>query len=234
MLVISNSVQKSGSTLLANYQEGILGKVDIRSGQRALRETIGGRFIGQSPFTPYYILKALYVARRHGTIVIKNHWDYNLLQRYLGLMVKTKTTFCYRDPRDVVLSAMDHAKRSREGLDRTKAFIHCSSFGVTLRFVKTLFDRMDLWMQKEVFWVKYEDLMEDPQLVLTKMVEFLQWDVSDDVIGEVILEQDRLKAKAWNFNKGTSYRWREEMNRVQLEEANTVLAPYIKKLGYDF
>ena len=45
MILLSNSIAKTGSTLLANYQDDILKKLDVRSGQSKVWTSYKGRYI---------------------------------------------------------------------------------------------------------------------------------------------------------------------------------------------
>jgi hypothetical protein len=80
--------------------------------------------------------------------------------------------------------------------------------------------------------IRYEDLMREGLSSLRQLVDFLGLAISEEVIREIRDEHERKKTSAWNFNKGTSERWRSEMSPQQLATCNEMLADDITRMGY--
>ncbi|MGK7935084.1 MAG: hypothetical protein AB4206_04675 [Xenococcaceae cyanobacterium] len=77
----------------------------------------------------------------------------------LGL---AKATFCYRDPRDIILSAIDHGERTRKGLDSSNACKNMLTIKDSILIVKSWTSNWYKWKEfGKVFFIKYEYLMKN-------------------------------------------------------------------------
>src|SRR5215471_8147671 len=112
MIVISSSLPKSGSTLVANLQEDLLAMCEPENGQGAFREAFGGRFVEE--ITPWVAAKLMAIHEKWGSMVVKTHCRVTWSVRALVVSGVARATYCFRDPRDVILSAMDHCRRDKE------------------------------------------------------------------------------------------------------------------------
>ena len=118
MIVISAALPKSASTLICNYQRDLLLAGKKGSAQSEFQRANGGRFIEKVGFRK--MLRLVFWNFRLGSFVFKTHCAADITLRVLIHLGLAKATYCFRDPRDVVLSALDHADRSRGGLDPGK------------------------------------------------------------------------------------------------------------------
>jgi hypothetical protein len=231
MIILSNSIPKTGSTLLANYQEDILGVSKVKSGQAALRSSFNGRFI-ENPLI-HLLFNLSRIESKHGSVVVKCHWRPSL---YLDLYCRfqnVRMTMMYRDPRDMILSMIDHGNRSRKSKDPSGGFRDCVDvFQLIPRTVKFMKRQQYFESKDYVHNVKYEDMMSDPLTVLQKMVAFLEWKVKDESLKEIIELRDKSKKTSWNFNKGTTQRWKDEMNQEEKDACLEAFEPHLRRLNY--
>ena len=155
-----------------------------------------------------------------------------------GKISDVKATFIYRDPRDVVLSAIDHGKKIKEeGLNHT--FATCSTIESTI-------PQVELWLRTTIPWMdlkgillfKYEDLLSDPVLQLKRLSNFLRIDVDEQDIRNILDRYDYNKlendAKDYlHFNVGRAGRFHGMMDKKDLDACNRVFSPYLERMGYD-
>lgn len=232
MILLSNSIAKTGSTLLANYQDDILKKLDVRSGQSKVWTSYKGRYIDIPNKTR--LLKLLIWNQLYGSFVIKCHWSN---QKTLNLFCKlsnVKMTMTYRDPRDMILSMIDHGGRRRKGSDASGAFADCVSVVDVIPRTVKLMERLKEWQTKgHINFIRYEDLMTDPFKVLKNMILFLNWELSDHNLIEIINFRESTKMKSHNFNKGTTERWKKEMTQLEKDACLKAFKPYLEWLKYD-
>ena len=231
MVILSNSIPKTGSTLIANFQEDLLNAVNVRSGQDSLKARYSGRFIGQ-PSTSV-LGNLMFINLRKGTVVVKSPWP--LARRFdwfCRLVVNFKMTVSYRDPRDVILSRIDHGRRSRDGKDTSMAFADCRNVIELIPRTLKFYDNLTIWKTKKyVHCVKYEDLMADKVKVLKEMISFLGWDVPFPAIDKIVCKRERKKTGSWNFNKGTTMRWKNEMNAFERDACKKAFRTHLIRLG---
>lgn len=104
------------------------------------------------------------------------------------ILKRKKIIFLVRDPRDVIVSLFhDWTKRNIHYEGNISDFIRNSSFGVN-----KIIDFMNNWIaegdkRKEDFLlVKYEDMQENSHKELTKILDFLNIKVNDQILNEAI------------------------------------------------
>lgn len=147
----------------------------------------------------------------------------------------SKTTITYRDPRDVILSAIDHGRRTRaSGLCCDGGFVQYQTVLDSIPMVQHLISKFERWHQRtSVYCVKYENMMQNPQRELTAMTKFLNWDVSEKAIEKAVESEQKERNKRLNFNKGTTERWKHEMSAEEIEATSKAFYPFLKKMGYE-
>ncbi len=231
MILISSALPKSASTLIADYQEELLKVAGRRSGQAKLHEIFNGRYIDR--LGPLEVVRLIYLGARYGSLVVKTHSSPQPLVRALVLLGLAKATVCYRDPRDVVLSVIDHTERSRKGL-APPAFTGFEDVEGSIPRVRSWLTLVDRWERfGRAHFIRYEDLMEDHGRELRKMVEYLGWDISESELEEVVRKKESGKATSWNFNAGRSQRYLSEMAPSEIEAATRAFERFLTDHGYD-
>ncbi|WP_239005507.1 sulfotransferase domain-containing protein [Gloeothece citriformis] len=175
----------------------------------------------------------IFIQLKYGNIVIKTHSEPTFLIKLLIALGLAKATFCYRDPRDTILSAIDHGERSRKGLDPGNGFKNMKTVKDGLPLVKFWTSNWYKWHKiPQVFLIKYENLMINKFAVLLEMSQFLNLNLKEEEIKQIYLKHENNKATAWNFNKGTIERYKTDMNESDLILCNQELQDTLKAMGY--
>jgi hypothetical protein len=119
MIIVSSGFPKSASTLLFLYTEEILKQSGKRSAQEKFRKRYPEGFIHRFGLlnTTYLFFLNLFF----GSVVVKTHAGPNFFLRVLIKMKIAKAYYSIRDPRDVILSALDHGKKARANGSKTPA-----------------------------------------------------------------------------------------------------------------
>ena len=233
MIIISSSIPKSGSTLIYNYQKDLL----------ALAERHNA--VAQEKFKKYSncgFLRGIYVRDfltiisltiKYGNIIIKTHSKPSFFIKLLINLGMAKATFCYRDPRDIILSAIDHGERTRKGLDPSNACKNMISVKDSLPIVKSWTSNWYKWKEfGKVFFIRYENLMENKLSYLHQMSDYFNLRLKKEQIKEIYLKHEKIKKTAWNFNKGTTERYKTEMNGSDLFLCDRELKNILKDMNY--
>ncbi|MCF1190808.1 sulfotransferase domain-containing protein [Mangrovimonas sp. AS39] len=232
MIILSNSIPKTGSTLLANYQEDILNKSSKKSGQHKIISNYGGRYI-EHP-TKKDLINFFLIDLLHGSFVIKCHWNYDKLMDIYCHLPNVKITMTYRDPRDMILSMIDHGERTRQGKDSSGAFADCYTVNDMIPRTVQFMENLKVWNKKSgVHLIRYEDLVSQPFDVLKRMNLFFNLALDEGVLKGIIDFRNDIKSESHNFNKGTTERWRTEMNKEEKEACLNSFEQYLRWLNYD-
>ena len=241
MIVVSASLKKSGSGWYFNMTNDLLvqaGHADVR----ALRARYGlGSVLKEDNcrINPKGVNLARLLAPhlRGHTFVVKTHAEPTPSLRLLMATGVTKATYVYRDPRDVVLSVLDHGARVRkEG--KTNVLAQFERVEETVRYVKQLLSAWEAWTRMDrTLTVRYEDLVADTPGQLDRLAGFLGLDVTEEALHSVAAryEQSNLDAVVQDrlhFNKGIVGRFRSRMSPEELDLCTEQLGPYLKRMGY--
>ena len=160
MIVFSIGLPKSASTLIFNCQKDLLAVSDQPSGLSVMRTYPGSLYV--ETFCTKYLLKLLYVNFRFGSIVVKSHASPSNIVRVMLSIGIAKATYTYRDPRDIVLSAIDHGNRSRESGNNDDAFVSFVSICDSIPKVKRRLQRAYAWKScSGVHLMRYENIVDD-------------------------------------------------------------------------
>jgi len=246
MIVLSVGLQKSGSALLFNITNDLL----IHNGFDNARD-IRDKYDLHS-FMLYYncnigvlnseklaILKGI-TDKKH-TFAVKTHSSITDTAKELIEAGIVKATCIYRDPRDVVLSAMNHGERIRND-NLTHSFANCTDLETTVNLVKNWLDNSILnWLElnKEMLLqIKYENLITNPLIVLQKLASFLCLDVENHYLMNIY---NRYKPQQLDcnlkdylhFNKGIVGRYKETLSPLEIEYCNSVFEKHLSILGYE-
>jgi len=202
MIILSSSLPKSASTIFATYIEDIVAASGRRNGQGALKKLVGGRYVDKiSPGLAVRLLPAAYL---QGDMVLKSHCAPNRTVRWMIAARQLKALYIFRDPRDVVLSAMDHRKRLGDSDSGNSAF---GKFTDLAAGCDGVIGYARVWREWKNYgcagFFRYEDLMTGPFAVLQKVCRYLDIEIKDQAIKDIIARHDKNKHHSHNFNKGT-------------------------------
>jgi ribosomal protein L37AE/L43A len=223
---------KSGSTLLANYQETLLRQSGVQHGQEQLRAAFDGRYIDRPTLST--LSRLIWMSRRCGDVVVKNHWTLTTSLKSLVRFGLAKVTMTYRDPRDIILSSIDHGRRSREAGMTSGGFVEYRTVQDAIPLVQALTETFDRWnATRLIHAVRYEDLISNPCAVIVNMIDFLNWDICELDVLATVEKLSTNREQSLNFNKGTTQRWRTEMSESEQRETTQAFEPFLERMGYE-
>ncbi len=233
MIIISSSIPKSASTLVFNYQQDLLA---LASDDNVIAQEKFKKYSYQG-FSARIDLKTFFAAIlttiKYGDIVIKTHSEPTFLIKLLINLGLAKASFCYRDPRDIILSAIDHGERTRKGLDASGAYGNMTSIEGSIPEVKSWTSTWYKWKKfGKVFFIRYEDLVENQLLYILKINEYFDLKCEKEHIESIHIKHEKMKNKAWNFNKGVSERYKHEMKNSDLLLCNQEFQDILKDMNY--
>jgi hypothetical protein len=163
------------------------------------------------------------------------------------------TVFVYRDPRDVVVSAMNYATymNVRHGLHayfnerlssdekRIEAVIRgIPEAGVDYSSIRTRYDHYLGWLeQPAVLSLRFEDLILEREAALHKLVAYLKTrgfkaSVSDEE-AVATLKAGIAPEKSGTFRKGQPGGWREVFTAANKEIFKQITGDLLIRLGYE-
>lgn len=242
MIVMSAGLQKCGSGLYFNLTNDLLiaaGKEDVRAiKERFKLENILQHYnCNISNLSENNLNYLLSIHETGKTFVVKTHMGPT---KFLEILMKkgiVKASCIYRDPRDVVLSAMDHGEKIRKK-GETHTFASCSSIEKTIKSVKTWLDNIMRWFElDDVLLVKFENLIEKPIEQLERLAKFLEIDTTNIDLELIYSKYDIEKLDDFqkdylHFNIGNTGRFRTIMEEKDLNMCNKHFFKYFEKMGY--
>lgn len=243
VLIISAGLPKSGSALYFNLTNDLL----IAAGGRDVRE-LKARFRLEDILNYYNCnleqtstrnVARLYLLNlRFGSFVVKTH---SVPTSLLGTAVRAgliRVTCTIRDPRDVLLSAMEHGKKILAS-DERHTFASCSTVDNTLPQVTHWLNATMAWLKlRHVHLVKYEDLISDPVGELERLASFLRLPIERPELVSIFSKYrrenlDRDKEDYLHYNIGLPGRFRDALSSEQIGLCNRQFDTYLKTLQYD-
>lgn len=199
-------MQKSGTSWFCNMVVDLVGEYrgsntrDVRDACE-LTELLAPYYTPtfRKKFTQRRVDTLLDVSRREATtLVFKTHRP---PIAYLEGLVSSGTvgaTCIFRDPRNIVMSAMEHGRREREaGKWPIRGFARIRSFSQAIRwYKKNVYPVWQHWSKVEgIAMVHYEDLVANPTEVMLQTMEALGVDTSPRSIEDVVSKYDSKKLR---------------------------------------
>lgn len=243
MIVVSAGMQKAGSGLFFNLTNDLL----VAAGMQDVRQ-LKSKF-GLKNILKHYNCNIGDLHRGNFEQIIPLHEAGNSFAvkthrgptKFVKMLMKkgvVKTTLIYRDPRDVVLSAMDHGEKIRKD-GENHSFAPCTSTAETIPYVKLWLDTGIMgWLESDrVLKVKYENLIATPAAELKRLGRFLDIDLSSIDLKALYgkykgSELDDLRKQYLHYNVGQAGRFRTIMSARDLTLCNRHFSKYLKKLQY--
>lgn len=192
MIVLSASMKKAGSGWYFNLTNDLIvaaGGSDVR----ALREryrlhpALQGGNCQVNRSQPLAAARVLLPHVRGETFVVKTHgrpWWAVRAGLAAGVF---RATYIYRDPRDVVLSILDHGRKLREAGPSANAAAALGTVEQAASYVERLVEVWEEWAAcGAALPVRYEDLVAEPQAEAERLAGFLHLDLSAAAIGRVV------------------------------------------------
>jgi len=243
MIVISAGLQKSGSGLFFNLTNDILqtaGELDTRQ----IRKQYGlegfiehyNCNVGELSWEKLKPLISLHFKGK--SFVVKTHEPPTSISTWLTRLNILRPTFVYRDPRDVVLSALAHGKKIVDkGENHT--FAVCTTIEKTIPMVRSWLEGSVVpWLRaSNVLAVKYEALTGEPIQEMKRVAHFLGLEIEEAALGEIFARYepgrlDDFQKDYLHFNEGKAGAFRDIMSPRELEMCNRAFDPYLDMMGY--
>lgn len=154
-----------------------------------------------------------------------------------------KVVYLYRDGRDVLLSFYNYIQnRDSVELDFTEFFDWFLNGNSKLLF-GTWADHVRMWLSSmfnvNTLFVKYEDLIQNPQVILRKICNFSGVDANSDLINLAVenCAFSKMKEKSGEplmiGKAGTSGGWRKNLSEEQRLQFSTRCKAALELAGYD-
>ena len=235
-------MQKSGSAYIYNIINDLL----VASGSqdaRAVKDKYGLSKLMQwhnnnvGYLSRKVLFKLLKVSFKEKDFVVKTHSGPTALVDVLLQLRLVKIVYIYRDPRDVILSAMDHGERIRkEGKHHT--------FAKMVNFEMAL-DELKKWIaifksykaRKKVLSIRYEDLMLGREKTVDRVCKYLKIKLSDQQIQDILFTYDKenpdANMKGLHFNKAKVNRFKTEMPEDRQAHFQRKWSQELKSMGYE-
>lgn len=234
MIIVSSGFPKSASTLLFLYTEEILKQSGKRSAQAKFRKRYPEGFIHR-----FGLINSTYLFFLNwfsGNVVVKTHAGPNFFLRVLIKMKVAKAYYSVRDPRDVILSALDHGKKARAAGSKTpadKAFEGYSKKEDLYAPLQMHYENYAAWKNfNHVLFVRYEKLLTDPQTELKRVLAMLGWNEQEKNLAAIIETFSKKKSETKNFNKGELSRFGNEFSEQNLKATEQAIQHIISGMGY--
>lgn len=233
MIILSNSIPKSGSSLLHRYTMDITyGRIGAASPAFLLEKIRSGEFPGRGGFVSDIskeILEALITLSDNQKIVVKTHAKYiPEFKDYINsgeLMI----TYIIRNPIDCLLSAMDNYERTK--YTSRPEFEDFKNLNSGLKRIKIFCRNALQWINRDkVLIIKYEDFIPNHKNVIRQCCDYLSLNTDDVFIDRMIEYHD--KNKNPRYNTGKVNRYKEEMSKEVFNICKNELGSLLGDLGY--
>jgi len=242
MLYLSVGMPRAGSGWYYNLMHDLVtagGGADARfiRARYRLGWTLTAVNCNIGSLSPHRMLAAAVPALLGHTYVIKAHAGPSGTARLLMRLGLLRAAYIYRDPRDALLSALEHGKRSRQSRHRN-AFAALDDFPAGLRFMQTYVRISEAWLALPgVHTTRYEDLLMRYENEAARLARFLGLAAACGAV-EQIVERYRPHSaphnaqKGLHFRKGRIGRFREVFTPQQQDACREAFGAYLERMGY--
>lgn len=235
MLIVNNSMPKSGSSLLRHFVVEMIRGVCFK-GQRAFTDRIkSGEITGRGTYVSkldhHLIVNLLEISQNIGPVLVKVHLPYSDQLEKLLTSRDIFVTYNYRDPRDMILSAVDHHHRAKAMGQND--FGEYDSIPKALPIAVHWAKQAVLWKRSSITYdISYKYFLRNKLEVLNHINKAAGFALPKDTLQGIINQEvlDRKPGKN-QFNKGLVSRYKNEMSEQDLEMCNSALKDYIDILA---
>ena len=242
MLVISVGMQKSGSAYyyrLINdllVHNGCKDATEIKK-EYKLQEIMKWQNNNIDPMTQAKVQRLWTVTQHAGAFVVKTHdGPFDILEMYLETG-RVKVSYIYRDPRDVIVSTIDHGKKILAA-GENHTFATMADIESALQATKMWLNTWNAYNEMDhVFMVKYEDLLSNPVETLNITADYLNLSIEPEAAKQVIEKYkpeklDENQRGFLHYNKAISGRYKTEMTSDEIEMLNSELGDVLQEMNY--
>jgi hypothetical protein len=242
MLIVSAGMQKSGSAYIYNIINDLLIACDgsdarIITKKHNLEHVLRWQNNNIEHLDFKITRRLIKISKNEGAFVVKTHNAPTLAQKFFMALGLSKTIYIYRDPRDVLLSAVDHGNRILAN-GESHTFAKMVNFNDAFKSIKEWLGVYDSYnSSRRTLMLKYEDLYMYPEEIVGKVCRHLNISPSKDTITAILLKYNKDNPNAilnaLHFNKAKVGRYKEEMSIEEQLTFKKELGKEILKMGYE-
>ncbi len=235
-------MQKSGSAYFYN----VINELVIRTGGKDARDVKAAHGLDRvmqwhnnniGKLSLAKLIKLWRVSLEAGTFVVKTHKGPSLATSALNRLRLIKVIYGYRDPRDVLLSAIDHGKRILDtGGDPT--FARMVDFDTAVQEVESW---LRIWKRYAampgILMLRYEDMVDNAPETVQAIEQFLGLSIGSEERQEILWKYSRSNPDgdrtAMHFNKAKTFRYKTEMTQEQKAKCQAAFGEYLASMRYE-
>lgn len=147
-------------------------------------------------------------------LVLKTHSISGRIPNYESFFLNSYIFIQHRDPREIVLSLIDHGARSRK--KGIKDFAECVDIDSSLNIVDHAMNAFFSWTSKpSVYLISYEQLCFNTKETISRLKEIY---ATESINVDALLSKYEDKNTIIQFNKGVRNRWEDEMSSADSEK----------------
>ncbi|MCB0397043.1 MAG: sulfotransferase domain-containing protein [Flavobacteriales bacterium] len=243
MFVISAGMPKSGSGYLYNALNDLLAGSGGADARNIKEKTELGNILqwynnNVDDLGFGNLFKLWKASRKYGAFVVKTHSPPSLASRWMAALGMVKVVYSYRDPRDVILSAIDHGEKIRAA-GENHTFASFTDVSASIPEVKTW---IDIWRsfqkEKNCLSIRYETLLDEPGSTLQSISDYLGLKANSDLLESIVQKYDRKNDQGTktglHFNKAVAGRYKEMFTPEDQEVVRESIGREITEMGYTF
>jgi hypothetical protein len=245
VLVISAGMQKAATGTYFNLTNDLLvaaGHPDVHVIRNRYRMASFTTEVNCNvgPLRAYKMAWLLVPSFAGHTYVVKTHEGPSPSARLLLRMGMARSTYIYRDPRDVSLSLFEHGQRIRtQGIRSSTRFDRLMTIGQAIEFASTLLPTWEAWTTLPgVHVTTYEALIGDITSEARRLAHVLGLSLDDRRIVEIAKPYRRESIQSAgagigsHFHKGKSGRWGSQFSPEELALSEQLFGEYLEPMGY--
>ncbi len=241
MIILSAGMPKSGSGYIYN----VLNEMIIASGCSDARD-IKQRFQLENIMRGYNnnigrlnlnkLLKLYRVSLQAGLFCAKTHAAPHPLVRPAIEFGMMGVIYIYRDPRDVILSVIDHGRKLL-GEGKKHTFAQTADFDSAFCRLPNWFNTWSIYQELPgAINLKYEGLIQEPLKTVRNIAEFFKLRVDEQRLRDILWKYSRFnpagERKGLHYNKGKAFRYIREMSSEQKKRFIDQYGTIIMEMGY--
>lgn len=186
--------------------------------------------------TPHRLFLVLIPVLWGKRFVIKTHAGPTSTATLLIQQRVIKPLYIYRDPRDALLSAYEYGKRARQD-NRAGVFSQLTTIEDAINFMNAYVKISKAWLScDEALHTRYEDLLQDYDNEVNRILQFLELDRDSEKIRSVIEtyypEGVEPGQRGMHLVKGKIGRYKTCLTPKQQSFCVSLFRTYLEEMGY--
>jgi len=240
-LILSVGMPRAGSGWYYNLTHDLMVAAGFQDGREIrkryhLESILSEVNCNVGALTPHRLFLVLVPVSLGKIFVIKTHAGLTRLASFFIQREVIKPLYIYRDPRDALLSAFEYGEGSRKK-SKTSAFSQLTTIEDAIAFMYDYVEISKTWLAcHEALHTRYEDLLQDYDNEVNRVVQYLNLDV-ENVLRRGVIENYRpggVKSgqRGTHLVKGKIGRYKDKLTLEQQSLCLQVFQPYLEEMGY--